>query len=455
MKGFYFSEHQTNRALEQSPSFFFWSIENEAIRSKNPLNYTYYILDAQGNQMSTYERKVDQILMSVTFELTERTIYGSDRIGTLNKRVSMLGSQNTNYSMINVVNVVGNKNYELKSHQNNVLSVVSDVKIPVDENSDGSVDHYLASIVSSSDYSPFGVLLDGRHFSNGDRYAYSFQGQLHDDELKGEGNSVNYKYRMHDPRLGRFFAVDPLAGQYPHNSPYAFSENIVINAVELEGLEKVYTYVYQPSTNTFKYTYTKVDKNLKENVNRYVYYGSDGNISKTVVRSMDGKREANWSGGYDAGLAMLQFKSIRNESIETSATIAKTKDVTRHLSGEGSHDGGNTGGEYSGVNGMYVAADDLDWLGDKLSYIPTPPTRLLGAIFSAEADALRTIADYNSLDAGSATTNLGIRLVTFGVDKKIGSDIKKASFDKPKEYMSEQLSRKALDELKEKSTTKP
>jgi hypothetical protein len=24
-------------------------------------------------------------------------------------------------------------------------------------------------------------------------------------EVKGEGNSVNYKYRMHDPRLGKFF----------------------------------------------------------------------------------------------------------------------------------------------------------------------------------------------------------------------------------------------------------
>jgi RHS repeat-associated protein len=59
-----------------------------------------------------------------------------------------------------------------------------------------------------------------------------------DDEIKGEGNSVNYKYRMHDPRLGRFFAKDPLAPEYPHNSPYAFSENVVINAVELEGLEK-------------------------------------------------------------------------------------------------------------------------------------------------------------------------------------------------------------------------
>jgi len=70
-------------------------------------------------------------------------------------------------------------------------------------------------------------------------YRYGFQGQEKDDEVKGEGNSINYKYRMHDPRIGRFFAVDPLAGDYPYNSPYAFSENVVIHAIELEGLEKV------------------------------------------------------------------------------------------------------------------------------------------------------------------------------------------------------------------------
>lgn len=68
-------------------------------------------------------------------------------------------------------------------------------------------------------------------------YRYGFQGQEKDDEVKGEGNSINYKYRMHDPRIGRFFAVDPLAKDYPHNSPYAFSENRVIDGVELEGLE--------------------------------------------------------------------------------------------------------------------------------------------------------------------------------------------------------------------------
>ncbi|MEW4925434.1 RHS repeat-associated core domain-containing protein [Algibacter sp. 2305UL17-15] len=68
-------------------------------------------------------------------------------------------------------------------------------------------------------------------------YRYGFQGQEKDDEVKGEGNSLNYKYRMHDPRVGRFFAVDPLDSKYPWNSPYAFSENQVIQFIELEGAE--------------------------------------------------------------------------------------------------------------------------------------------------------------------------------------------------------------------------
>ena len=88
-----------------------------------------------------------------------------------------------------------------------------------------------------SDYSPFGVLLAERTVE-GAFYRNGFQGQERDDEVKGEGNSVNFSYRMHDPRVGRFFAVDPLAAKYPHNSHYSFSENVLINAVELEGLEK-------------------------------------------------------------------------------------------------------------------------------------------------------------------------------------------------------------------------
>jgi RHS repeat-associated protein len=79
-------------------------------------------------------------------------------------------------------------------------------------------------------------VLPNRHGSS-DSYRFGFQGQEKDDEIKGEGNSLNYKYRMHDPRVGRFFAVDPLTAKYPWNSPYAFSENRVIDGIELEGLE--------------------------------------------------------------------------------------------------------------------------------------------------------------------------------------------------------------------------
>ena len=87
-----------------------------------------------------------------------------------------------------------------------------------------------------SDYSPFGVLLKERTVESA-FFRTGFQGQERDDEMKGEGNSVNFKYRMHDPRVGRFFAVDPLIKKYPYYSSYSFSGNRVIDACEIEGLE--------------------------------------------------------------------------------------------------------------------------------------------------------------------------------------------------------------------------
>ncbi|GGD34360.1 hypothetical protein GCM10011343_25320 [Flavobacterium orientale] len=82
--------------------------------------------------------------------------------------------------------------------------------------------------------------MPNRHGS-AESYRYGFQGQEKDDEVKGEGNSLNYTFRMHDPRVGRFFAVDPLASEYPWYSPYSFSGNRVLDMVELEGLEPAHS----------------------------------------------------------------------------------------------------------------------------------------------------------------------------------------------------------------------
>ncbi len=59
--------------------------------------------------------------------------------------------------------------------------------------------------------------------------------------MDDETGLVNYKYRMHNVKIGRFFAVDPLAPKYPHYTPYQFSGNRVIDAVEFEGLEPKFT----------------------------------------------------------------------------------------------------------------------------------------------------------------------------------------------------------------------
>jgi RHS repeat-associated protein len=110
---------------------------------------------------------------------------------------------------------------------------------------DDFVSLFKPDVLSYNDYYPFGMIVprNTERVIGDSGYRYGFNGQEKDDEIKGEGNSLNYTYRMHDPRVGRFFAVDPLFRDYPWNSPYAFSENRVMDSHELEGLEKISVHV--------------------------------------------------------------------------------------------------------------------------------------------------------------------------------------------------------------------
>jgi RHS repeat-associated protein len=203
----------------------------------------YYILDAQGNIISSYVREI--ISSTVYYSQKEKFIFGSTTLGVLNDSIPLYASQNSTYSQTTWTHAIGKRNYSLSEHRNNVLAVISDK--PILHGTGGAttpgtvVDYFMADILQTSDYTPFGVTIPERNLKksvSGVRdYAMGFQGQLEDDEIKAEGNSLNYEYRMHDPRLGRFFAIDPLTPKYPFYSPYQFSGNRVIDAIELEGLE--------------------------------------------------------------------------------------------------------------------------------------------------------------------------------------------------------------------------
>jgi RHS repeat-associated protein len=62
-----------------------------------------------------------------------------------------------------------------------------------------------------------------------------FIGQQLDDDLGL--NWYQFRFRNHDPQIGRFIEIDPLADKYVYNSTYAYAENKVGMGFDLEGLE--------------------------------------------------------------------------------------------------------------------------------------------------------------------------------------------------------------------------
>ncbi len=89
-------------------------------------------------------------------------------------------------------------------------------------------------IAELNNYYPFGLKHEGNNNSNVgfNPYQYKYQGQ----ELQETG-FYSFKWRNYMPDLGRFFNIDPLSEKYAYQSHYNFSENRVIDARELEGLE--------------------------------------------------------------------------------------------------------------------------------------------------------------------------------------------------------------------------
>ena len=128
---------------------------------------------------------------------------------------------------------------KLRDHLGNVTALVSDGKLPVGYAlSPVDVDCFVAEVVSARDFYPFGMGMPRRGFEVGG-YRYGFQGQEFDDEIKGQGNSVNYKYRMHDARLGRFLSIDPLAHKFPWQSPNVAFNNSPTITIDPDGREGI------------------------------------------------------------------------------------------------------------------------------------------------------------------------------------------------------------------------
>ena len=78
--------------------------------------------------------------------------------------------------------------------------------------------------------------MPGRHGNDGSNYRYGFQGQEKDDEVKGDGNSIDFGGRsIYDGRVARFISIDPRWRDFTSMSPYAFAANNPIIFIDENG----------------------------------------------------------------------------------------------------------------------------------------------------------------------------------------------------------------------------
>ncbi len=166
-----------------------------------------------------------------------------------------------------------------------------------------------APLLEETHYYPFGLIMDGissRAANILPNKEQTFQEQKFDDELGV--NYIQFKYRSHDPQIGRFIQVDPLADDYRYNSTYAFSENRVTNGRELEGLEYISIHHYTDGTKGTKMHYKSTDEEINKihgTTAGFYNSASYGPLGRGVVHyyySSNGKiLDTKWDQAQDGG----------------------------------------------------------------------------------------------------------------------------------------------------------
>jgi RHS repeat-associated protein len=180
------------------------------------------IMNQQGTQSNAVPLKPKAFINVIFFD---------EQFKAVDYRVSMVGNNSTvkdHYADLQNIAVP----------KNGFVYIYCSNESPVNVYFDNlQVVHTRGPILEETHYYPFGLTMAGisNKAAGGVQNHKKFVGQEFDEDLGL--NLYQFKYRNHDPQIGRFIEIDPLANEYVHNSTYAYAENRPIDGIDLEGLE--------------------------------------------------------------------------------------------------------------------------------------------------------------------------------------------------------------------------
>ncbi len=216
------------------------------IEKPKPLNcatykYSYYLRDAQGNEMAHYELNTNAACNVEKLYVTEHPIYGLSRIG-IDSRKTLLYLNGANLSQDTPTyanRILSSKQYELTNHLGNVLVTITDKKIPKRIlGGPGPIDYFDAEIATITDYYAFGSPMPTRTWTDPNmKYKFGFNGQEKDNEIAGNGSDYTAQFWEYDSRLGRRWNIDPVIK--PSESYYSCFTDNPIFLVDPNGMDAV------------------------------------------------------------------------------------------------------------------------------------------------------------------------------------------------------------------------
>lgn len=267
---------------------------------------TFYGRVASGkNTLSVYEQ-----IGTGDVELKEATMYGTNRLGLM--RFDIAQSTTALTTPVVYDRFLDIKDYEISDHLGNVRHNIGDRTIEV------SAGNYRANVLMHTDYFPFGMQREGRSESVAG-YRYGFNGKEIDNDVKGDGNQIDFGARAYDPRVSRWLSIDPLQHRYPDLSAYTFAANTPIQAKDPDGRVVIFINGQHSGSGGSMSYWQNFDVRLMARI-------GDQN-ARYVDGAMGGW--ANTKGWFDKG--MRDDPNLASQLLHRSRAVAQLKQATNYV----------------------------------------------------------------------------------------------------------------------------